>query len=469
MGSRQVGFAADNSATGSPAAPNNTPVATVILPGTEDPSEMLKRGGLELTWQSGGRSTTVKKFREQAMPHVVHADLALPTLYLHFLDERFRPSLSDQRFNNALRSGNDNSEVQIILPSMYVNGESFGLRGDLGKSLATALNFVRSQGEVEVSHFKPTAGAFTPKTNYRGAADPQRVYLSLPTARPKAPITLDKSLFGIPSNADLYLFAQNHASVAYMTKEEEEAFQTCIAELPEESSDDLRKLAVFFKVFCEGGFTYVYKESDGGRGYLPRNVGIAALGVVPFFPGQVGIGTGYPYLLESRFFRFTDTVPVTISGISSMSERHGRYGLCFTRICYVWEDEAFAREGALRFCCLTPNGGFFYVPSRPSDFSKLGGLVYAFGETKEELNVPMSVQAEAEQAAAIGHWDQTSIAPVAVPDYRVCVICQSETAVMATVPCGHRAYCSACGPQAQARQNTCPVCRQRVTSILRVY
>merc|ERR1711924_325648 len=114
------------------------------------------------------------------------------------------------------------------------------------------------------------------------------------------------------------------------------------------------------------------------KGYLPQCVGLACMGVTPAFEGQSGIATGYPYLLESRFLPFIDTVPVTIGAIADMSARHKRYGICFTRCVFVWETEAFAREGVLNFCSIVPHGGFYYTPQSMKKHWKLGGLVYAF-------------------------------------------------------------------------------------------
>merc|ERR1712083_751695 len=96
------------------------------------------------------------------------------------------------------------------------------------------------------------------------------------------------------------------------------------------------------------------------------------------------MGTGYPYLIKPQFCRFLDTVPVSIDAISSMSERHGRYGLSFTHCVFVWDGGAFQSEGKLDFCAPAPHGGFFYVPRDPAKYETLGGLLYAFGEAKAD-------------------------------------------------------------------------------------
>merc|ERR1719181_1806781 len=120
-----------------------------------------------------------------------------------------------------------------------------------------------------------------------------------------------------------------------------------------------------------------------GTGYLPVNVGVAAMHVVPAFEGAAGIGTGYPYQLPAAFLPFTETVPISIEAIRSMSARHGRYGLCFTRVVYVWEGPDFETDMALNFCSILPYGGFFYVPDSLKAHREKGGYVYAFGETKD--------------------------------------------------------------------------------------
>jgi len=162
--------------------------------------------------------------------------------------------------------------------------------------------------------------------------------------------------------------------------------------LPEQSSHHLQAFATFLKVFFEGGFGYnKRKYLDNSSAYLPQNVGIAALGVVPAFEGQLGISTGFPYQVTHQNLPFIDTVPVTISAISEMSERHARYGLCFTRCAFVWEGDAYASDGTLDFCCVLPHGGFYYVPASLKKYKQIGGLIYAFGEDKECANETMSL------------------------------------------------------------------------------
>merc|ERR1719189_1604662 len=147
-----------------------------------------------------------------------------------------------------------------------------------------------------------------------------------------------------------------------MTDEDKDAVNTCIEQFSQNEDKDLVDFSVFLKVFYEGGFAYNQKKPVEG-GYVPVNLSIAALGVVPAFEGQAGIGTGYPYKLAAPFLPFVDTVPVTIAAISGMSDHHARYGLCFTRCVYVWEGEEFERDGSLNFHSILPFGGFYYAPA----------------------------------------------------------------------------------------------------------
>lgn len=255
-----------------------------------------------------------------------------------------------------------------------------GIEGDFKPQLDIVLDFLYAQGEA-------------PTNSQKESASIQRRLFSLVVARPKCDITIPKDKFGIPSDADLYNFAQNHRSVAFMDDEEREAFETCISELPEQHTKHLQVFATFLKVFFEGGFGYNKRKYPHGSqsAYLPQNVGIAALGTVPAFDGQLGISTGFPYHVSHQNLPFIDTVPVTITPISEMSERHARYGLCFTRCAFVWEGDAYSSDGTLDFCCVLPHGGFYYVPANLKKYKNIGGLIYAFGEDKESCNETMSL------------------------------------------------------------------------------
>ena len=61
----------------------------------------------------------------------------------------------------------------------------------------------------------------------------------------------------------------------------------------------------------------------------------------------------------------------------------------------------------------------------------------------------------------------TSIDQVAEqdPDRESCVVCLDEDKSHALVPCGHRCVCGPCGE----RLAQCPVCRQAVTTMMRVW
>lgn len=357
-------------------------VAAILVPGTDDPSSVLKNGGMTLNWEgTDGQTRSVRTFREQRPKQVADADLGLPSLYLHFLDNRFYANADE--LDTRLKGGNDNSELRIVMPEMYMSKSAAvweALDGDFKPKLDIVLDFLLAQGEAPTNSQKMTSSI-------------QRRVFSLVVARPKCDITIPKEKFGIPLDADLYVFAQNHRSVSFMDEEEIDAFETCISELPEQSSKHLQVFATFLKVFFEGGFGYNKRVYIGGNqnAYLPQNVGIAALGVVPAFEGQIGISTGYPYVVDHQNLPFIDTVPVTISAISTMSERHSRYGLCFTRCAFVWEGDAYASDGILDFCCVVPHGGFYYVPANLKKYKEIGGFVYAFGEDRESSNETMSL------------------------------------------------------------------------------
>lgn len=364
-------------------------VMTLLVPDKEDPSSVLSRGGLEVTWRGGVKT---KKFRQMPFPHARKEDLTLPMLYLHFLDDMFK--VKPNEFDPGLRAGNDNSEQQLVVPETFTSPELPPHNGgeDLDKCLKIVLGFLRDEATVPVSAVVTKAGGFSPQKNYTVVAEPRRWYFSLKTSRPKTEISLDKKLFGIPEDSQIYLFAESHVSVTFMTKAQCQAFEDCIdllLEVIEEGNKSTgvqsiwQKFATFLKVFYEGGFAYNNRISGGAGSYLPKMTGLAALGITPSFEGQGGIATGYPYLVPPACLSFADSVPVTIKAISEMSDRHLRYGLCFTRCVFVWEDENFDREKTLCFCSILPHGGFFYMPRTLEEFNNFGGLVYAFGEDKE--------------------------------------------------------------------------------------
>uniref|UniRef100_A0A6U6QYV6 RING-type domain-containing protein n=1 Tax=Zooxanthella nutricula TaxID=1333877 RepID=A0A6U6QYV6_9DINO len=445
-------------------------VAFVILPGSEDPAALMRRGGLEVKWTRGGAAQTVPghKLQEACVPRAVDVNLLLPTLYLHFLADDFL--MQDRDIDLALKSGNDNSELIIALPGSYDVervGDSFGC---LAQHLARVLTFLRAEGEIPVGGCSMKAGGFGPHSKYSCRVDDSRVYFSLKTARPKSDITLDKASFGIPEAADLYLFVHNHCSVEHMDEDERSSFEACIEQLPDEGGS-LANLACFLKVFYEGGFAYNERRVTGTKTYLPVNLGIACMSVVPAFEGQTGISTGYPFLVPSGFVPFADTVPVTIRAIHQMSSRHHRYGLCFTRCVMVWASDDFEQDGVLHYSIVAPHGGFFYAPAGLKDHRRLGGLVYAFGEARSALEAPEDLATAASGGAAPTCGD---IAPGggagrANEDRRVCTVCLDAEATMAAVPCGHRAYCGACAGASAPTSRPCPVCRAAVADVLRVY
>jgi hypothetical protein len=48
-----------------------------------------------------------------------------------------------------------------------------------------------------------------------------------------------------------------------------------------------------------------------------------------------------------------------------------------------------------------------------------------------------------------------------------CVMCMSEAATHALVPCGHLLFCHVCGPSTKVK--TCPVCRLSITSVMKIF
>lgn len=53
-----------------------------------------------------------------------------------------------------------------------------------------------------------------------------------------------------------------------------------------------------------------------------------------------------------------------------------------------------------------------------------------------------------------------------------CVVCHDEVSIMAVVPCGHLCLCNRCSDvcmSGQSGQQTCPICRGNMQSVLRIY
>lgn len=350
------------------AAPNPVGgVATLVLPGEEEPAKQLQKSSVN--W--GGQ--TVRSFREVKIPHVREEGLCLPTLYLHFLDETFRVGQGQLDF--SLRAGNDMSEVVIKIDEEFLT-DDFATRScgsECEKEVKIVIEALRSQGEVFIDAVEAQSSKVTPG----------RLFFSLKTARPKAGISLPKPKFGIPDAAEQYLFVNNHCSVVHFDSDIKEAFAHCIERLSESADPKAKKFSTFIKIFYEGGFGYNKKEPMG-RGYLPVNVGVAAMSVTPAFDGQLGIGTGFPYALPHKFLSFVDTVEISIEAIRAMSDRHGRYGLGFTRTVWMWEGDLWASQKTLDFASILPHGGFYYVPAKLKDHVNKGGLVYAFGESVDD-------------------------------------------------------------------------------------
>lgn len=377
--------------------------------------------------QRNGTPRQVSKFRESEMPKLREERVLLPPLFLHKLDSRFM--VQEGAVSKELRSGNDNVELFITLPMGCQQQQQGGFLDSIGQKLDelhtrggnaeegiqesdfnTVAQFLKSWGEVTVSENRPE-----PQRPLVASVDSHRLYYRVQASRPKAAISLQpKKQFGIPEDASLYLFVQNHHSVPFMSDEETHAFQIMTEGCMGSEDEDLVAFSIFLKIFFEGGFCYNKKKPTQG-GYIPQNVCLCCLGLVEAFEGQSGIGSGYPYEVQAAFVPFADTVPVTIQAISDMGDRHARYGLCFTRCVHVWETEAFDKEGVLDFCSLLPHGGFYYVPRTLQRWTEVGGLIYAFGESKEgDEGAPPIEQPPQQQTvqvcftmdctASMGHW-----------------------------------------------------------------
>jgi len=150
-------------------------VATILVPGTDDPSSVLKNGNMALKWAGiDGSTRTVRKFREQRPKQLVDDSLALPTLYLHFLDNRFFATKDE--LDARLKGGNDNSELRIVLPDMYMSKTSGvwdAITGDYKAKLDIVLDFLYAQGEA-------------PGNSQNETASVQRRVFALVVARPKS-------------------------------------------------------------------------------------------------------------------------------------------------------------------------------------------------------------------------------------------------------------------------------------------
>lgn len=51
----------------------------------------------------------------------------------------------------------------------------------------------------------------------------------------------------------------------------------------------------------------------------------------------------------------------------------------------------------------------------------------------------------------------------------ICCVCMDRRKDAVLTPCGHRAVCTHCGDQLQARGRNCPVCRQYISQVVKVF
>ena len=88
-------------------------------------------------------------------------------------------------------------------------------------------------------------------------------------------------------------------------------------------------------------------------------------------------------------------------------------------------------------------------------------LEEALRQSEDEYARAMEADARAER---LSNHNATSMAN---PNYGECVVCLSERASHAVVPCGHMIACASCAGQARLEQ--CPLCRGVVAQLMRVY
>jgi hypothetical protein len=50
-----------------------------------------------------------------------------------------------------------------------------------------------------------------------------------------------------------------------------------------------------------------------------------------------------------------------------------------------------------------------------------------------------------------------------------CIVCRAQPKTMASVPCSHKSMCNNCAARILRTTKLCPVCRQRATSMIRVF
>ena len=56
-----------------------------------------------------------------------------------------------------------------------------------------------------------------------------------------------------------------------------------------------------------------------------------------------------------------------------------------------------------------------------------------------------------------------------VPEDKACKVCLDSLAIIATVPCGHRSTCAACAKSIITGNRKCPICREVISDVLRVF
>lgn len=65
--------------------------------------------------------------------------------------------------------------------------------------------------------------------------------------------------------------------------------------------------------------------------------------------------------------------------------------------------------------------------------------------------------------------DQLERQAVEMSGQDVCCVCMVAKKDSVLTPCGHKAMCQTCGDQLKSRGRTCPICRNRINGVVRVF
>merc|ERR1719345_708338 len=74
-----------------------------------------------------------------------------------------------------------------------------------------------------------------------------------------------------------------------------------------------------------------------------------------------------------------------------------------------------------------------------------------------------------EQCSGMLSSDQIEQQALQVAGQDKCCVCMDQRKDGVLVPCGHKAMCMSCAEMLKARDRRCPVCRQNIGSVVRVF